>query len=116
MHIAAEYKSLVKHPEPTLLKDAIEFGSQLFGEVRVTAWEAAAAVRLNDCKAVHDIALLVLPWDVVDPHLDPYEEPGPPPKEPRGVHQDGISSPPVAGLSLSIASPPSWISSTSQVS
>ena len=114
--MAAEYNSFVKHPDPTLLKEAIKSGSQLLGEVRVAACDAAAAVRRSDCKAVHDMALLVLPWDVVDPHLDPYEELGTPPKEPRGVHQDGISSPPAAGLSLSIASPPSWISSTSQVS
>ena len=106
-HIAAEYKSFVKHPDPTRLNEAIELGSQLFGEVREAACDAAAAVLRRACNAVHDIALLVLPCEVVDPHLDPRDDPWPPPKEPRGVHHEGISSPPPPALSLKIASPPS---------
>ena len=98
-HIAAEYRSFVKHPDPTLLNEAIEVGSQLFAVLKEAACEAAAAVLRRACNACHDIALLVLPCDVVDPHLDPKEDPCPPPKELRGVHQDGISRPP--------ASPPS---------
>ena len=64
----------MKQAEPTLLNDASEVGFPPFVEVSVAACDAAAAVRLSAWSAVHDMALLVLPCDVVDPHLDPLDD------------------------------------------